>query len=322
MDVQRDRLWCRVCTTQMVIQPETILIVGASGFLGEATSRYCVKQGMATIGIDIVAPDANIAYTSFYRTEQLESTLGPILEKWRPNYLINLAGNADVGKSMSHPRNDFKKSVELFSVILEQVRHFSIDTKVMLASSAAVYGQPKRLPIDESEMPQPLSPYGYHKWLCELLAKEYSEIYGLKIASARIFSAYGSGLKKQILWDLCHKCSNAGLIELDGDGSESRDFIHAEDIAIAILCILRGAKYVGESYNVGSGQEISISTLAHLVIKQFDIPSERLVFSHADRIGDPRNWRADITKLQLLGFVPTVDFSKGVAKYVNWFKEK
>lgn len=305
----------------MVRYRETVLIVGAAGFLGTAISRYCVKQGLATIGIDIAAPDASISYTSFYRTERLESVLGTILAKYCPMYLINLAGNADVGKSLIDPRNDFRRSVDLFSVILDQVRNFSIDTKVLLASSAAVYGQPKRLPIHESEMPQPISPYGYHKWICELMAKEYSGIYGVKTASARIFSAYGSGLKKQIFWDLCHKCDSTGMIELGGDGSESRDFIHADDIANAALCILRSAAFEGESYNVATGQEITVSALTHFVINEFGTSPDRLMFSHTGRAGDPKNWRADIGQLQSFGFAPAVKFSRGVAEYVEWFKK-
>jgi UDP-glucose 4-epimerase len=306
----------------MVIPPEKVLVLGAAGFLGTAISRYCVQQGLITVGIDIAAPDQSIPYSSFYRTEQLESDLGPILAEYRPTYLINLAGNADVGKSLMDPRNDFRKSVDLFSQVLDQVRRFSIDTKVLFASSAAVYGQPKRLPMLESETPQPISPYGYHKWMCELMAKEYSAIYGVKTTSMRIFSAYGNGLRKQIFWDLSHKCCSAGVIELGGDGSESRDFIHADDIAHAASCILRGADFVGESYNVATGQEITISDLANQVVGEFGVPTNRLKFSGAGRAGDPKNWRADINMLQSLGFVPAVEFSRGVAEYVKWFKLK
>ena len=322
MDVQRDRLWRRVCATQMVTHPETVLIVGAAGFLGTAMSRYFVGKGLEVIGMDIVEPSKNIAYSIFYQTDESEAKLGQVLAERRPTYLINLVGNADVARSLIDPRFDFSKSANFFSIVLDQVRHFSIDTKVLFASSAAVYGQPKRLPIHESELPQPISPYGYHKWICELIAKEYSAIYGVKTASARIFSAYGSGLKKQIFWDLCHKCYGTGMIELGGDGSESRDFIHADDIANAALCILRGANFAGENYNVANGQEITISALAHLVINEFGSSQERLIFSHAGRAGDPRNWQADITQLQSLGFAPVVEFPRGVAEYIEWFKKQ
>lgn len=305
----------------MVVNSETVLILGAAGFLGTALSHFCVKQGMQTIGVDIVAPDNTVPFFAFYQTARLELEIGGLLKKFQPAYLIHLAGNADVGKSIVNPYNDFQGSVVLFSAVLDQVRQFSGATKVLFASSAAVYGQPKKLPIDENASLQPISPYGYHKWMCELVAKEYSSIYGVQTASARIFSAYGSGLRKQIFWDLCRKCSCSGTIELAGDGSESRDFIHAEDIANASLCILRGGDFAGECYNVARGDEVTISELAHRVLDSYGISRDRLVFSNTGRAGDPKNWRADIGLLQALGFMPSVAFSQGVSEYVQWFKQ-
>ena len=306
----------------MVINQEKILVLGAAGFLGTAMSRYFVGQGLEVIGMDIVEPSKNIAYSIFYQTDEIEAKLGQVLAERHPTYLINLVGSADVARSLIDPRFDFSKSVNFFSIVLDQVRHFSIETKVLFTSSAAVYGQPKRLPIHESDRLQPISPYGYHKWMCELVAKEYSEIYGLRTASARIFSAYGSGLKKQIFWDLCNKCRNLGYITLGGDGSESRDFIHADDIANAVLCIFRGANFAGEVCNVANGVEVTISALANLVVSQFDNATERLMFSNEHRSGDPKNWRADISLLQSLGYTPSVEFQHGVANYIEWFKSQ
>jgi UDP-glucose 4-epimerase len=306
----------------MVSRPEGVLVLGAAGFLGTAVSRYCLAHGLPTVGVDIATLSEDVCFTAFHQMEQPEKDLGLIMAKYRPAYLINLAGNADVGKSLKDPRNDFRRAVDLFSVVLEQVRQHSMDTKVLLASSAAIYGQPKNLPITEGTVPDPISPYGYHKWMCELMAREYGAIYGVRTASARIFSAYGSGLRKQIFWDVCHKCRRLGSIELGGDGTESRDFIHANDIAQAMLCILRGADFVGESYNVASGRDISIYELACSVIKEFGVSPGRLKFSGASRAGDPKNWRADVSLLQSLGFKPSVDFPRGVAEYVEWFKRQ
>ena len=148
----------------------------------------------------------------------------------------------------------------------------------------------------------------------------FRSVFGTKAAVARIFSAYGAGLRKQILWDLCTKCSGQGTIELGGDGMESRDFIHATDIAGAMLSILRGAEFTGETYNIASGREVSISELARLVLEEFGVPGSRLAFTGVKRAGDPRNWRADIARLQALGFRQSVDLRQGVADYVKWFK--
>jgi UDP-glucose 4-epimerase len=303
----------------MVKPVERALVIGAAGFLGTAVSRYFARQGLDTVGLDVVAPAEAAHYQDFHQCGDLDAELGPILQKFRPTYLINLAGNANVGRSVQEPRHDFLLSANLYSSILETVRLHSSDTKLLLASSAAIYGQPAHLPVTEDMQPQPMSPYGYHKLICEQLASAYHSIYGLKVASGRIFSAYGSGLKKQIVWDLCQKCATGGPIELGGDGTESRDFIHSLDIARASLCIFRGGAFGGESYNVASGIETTISELAHRVVGAFGSP-ERIVFTGTRRAGDPKNWCADIRLIGSLGFQPEVQIADGIAEYVEWFK--
>lgn len=304
----------------MVSSPERALVVGAAGFLGTAISRYFAESGLSTIGLDIVSPEERENYHEFYRCSNLDSELGSILKEHRPTYLINLAGNANVGKSIEEPRYDFLHSVNLFSSILEQIRTQSPETRVLFASSAAIYGQPKLLPITEDMPQQPISPYGYHKAMCEQLATQYQKIYGLRVASSRIFSAYGAGLRRQIFWDLCQKCATERAIQLSGDGTESRDFIHAVDIAQATLCILRRGAFAGESYNVARGIEVSISEIAHRVLTAFGKSPEHIVFSGASRAGDPKNWRADIGQISALGFTSHVGIEDGVAEYVRWFR--
>ncbi|WP_441280330.1 NAD-dependent epimerase/dehydratase family protein [Tardiphaga sp. 862_B3_N1_1] len=304
----------------MVNPPERILVVGAAGFLGAAVCRYFSELGLFTIGVDIISPVVTEHYGQFHHCSDLDSELGAILDRHEPTYLINLAGNANVGKSIEEPRYDFLLSVNLYSLILDQVRLRSPDTRVLLASSAAIYGQPRLLPIKEDMPPQPLSPYGYHKVMCEQLAVQYHKIYGLNVASLRIFSAYGSGLRKQIFWDLCVKCAADGPIRLGGDGTESRDFIHALDIAQATLCILRGGAFTGESYNVARGIETTVSDIAHRVVAAFGDRTDRIVFTGASRAGDPKNWRADIGLINALGFAPRIEIEDGVAEYVRWFR--
>ena len=152
------------------------------------------------------------------------------------------------------------------------------------------------------------------------MAEEYSNIFGIQTLAIRIFSAYGAGLKKQILWDLCCKCKKGGNIELGGDGSETRDFIHLDDVCTAAHCILRDGAHQSGIYNVASGEEVSIKSLALLVLAEFGINSDRLIFSGKGRAGDPKNWRADISKLRTLGFAPSVNLQIGVREYVKWFK--
>lgn len=305
----------------MVNTSERLLVLGASGFLGTAISTYFSSLGIPVMGIDVVPPQDKQIYIHFYQSERLEEILEIALARHQPTYLVNAAGNANVGRSIEDPRYDFVNSVDLFSLVLDQVRRVSPETKVLFTSSAAVYGQPKVLPITEELAPSPISPYGYHKWMCEQLAREYNSLYEVSVASIRIFSAYGAGLRKQILWDLCEKCRSDGPVQLGGDGSETRDFIHAKDIARAVLCVVRGGTFNGEAYNVASGVETSISDLAHHVLSAYGISFDRLEFSGSNRVGDPKNWRADVSRLEALGFSPSIDFVAGVAGYVDWYKK-
>ncbi|WP_425340416.1 NAD-dependent epimerase/dehydratase family protein [Ciceribacter sichuanensis] len=299
---------------------ESVIVVGAAGFLGKEVSRLCQKQGLTTIGVDINPPEEGELFSRFHVVKQGDLNIGSILSSIKPTYVINLAGNADVSRSVKEPRFDFNLSVDLFSSLLEQVRQLSPETKVLLASSAAIYGQPRELPILETMQPRPISPYGYHKWMCELLTQEYHAIYGTRVAALRVFSAYGAGLRKQIFWDLCRKCAVDREIQLSGDGTESRDFIHVNDIASAILCILRNSPFCGEAINVASGRETSIREIAELVIGGFGMDCSCLSFSGLQRAGDPKNWRADVSKLGTLGFTPSMDLKRGVASYVEWFR--
>lgn len=304
----------------MVKQHEGLFVLGASGFLGATVAKHFSAFGIPVIGIDVVPTQDASPFADFHQSQNPEDIIGSLLDQYRPAYLVNVAGNANVGRSLLEPHFDFANSVNLFSAVLDKVRRFSGETRVLFASSAAVYGEPKTLPINEMQAPAPISPYGYHKWMCEQLAIEYSSVFGVQVASMRIFSAFGAGLRKQIFWDLCEKCRSGGPIELGGDGSETRDFIHAVDIARAAEKILVGGRFHGDVYNVASGLETSISDLARQVVSCYGLPSERLTFTGHTRLGDPKYWRADVEALKALSFCPTIDFASGVRQYVEWYK--
>ncbi|MBI5055295.1 MAG: NAD-dependent epimerase/dehydratase family protein [Nitrospirae bacterium] len=304
-----------------MVKGKTVLITGAAGFLGQALSRSCLFSDCNVIGLDRVPEDKSIAFRAFYQANLCNVDLQPILSRWQPDYLINMAGNANVGKSLSDPADDFMSGPQLFFNLLEAVRKYSPKTRVLLASSAAVYGQPEALPTNENMPVRPLSPYGYHKWICESLAMEYNRIYGIRTEIIRIFSAYGAGLSKQIVWDVCCKCRDGGDILLSGTGDEARDFIHKDDICAAILLLLEKGSFECEILNVASGNKTSIRSLAEIILRSYGIEVNKLIFSSNQRKGDPAVWQADISRLKSLGFRQSVNLEAGIAGCVSWFKE-
>ena len=242
---------------------QTVLITGVAGFLGRYIARHFHRKGCIVIGTDNSTPEnAPTGNLSSYHQMRLPSPdFGQLLKTTQPTILIHCAGRAAVALSVSNPHSDFYSNAVVTFEILDAVRQYSPNCRTIFLSSAAVYGNPEQLPISESSTPAPVSPYGFHKLQSEQLCAEFSTIYNLKTASVRIFSAYGPGLRRQVIWDICQKAILNNELILQGTGEESRDFIHALDIANAIDCITNKAEMNGEFYNLATGTEVKIRSL-------------------------------------------------------------
>jgi UDP-glucose 4-epimerase len=297
----------------------TVLVTGVTGFIGRNTARLFHESGWNVIGIGTQPPE-NAPRQSLAKYEQFllpSSDLKILLTETQPDVCVHCAGRASVGYSLINPAEDFKNSLAVTFDLLENIRLYSPKCKIVYLSSAAVYGNPESLPIEETQTPQPISPYGFHKYMCEQLCSEYSIIYGLSTAIVRIFSAYGPGLRRQVLWDICRKALMEDTLELRGSGNESRDFIHVRDITSAIHLIAEKSSFRAEIFNLAGGHETTILRLAELAVSKCgrDIP---IKFDGQKDTGNPLNWRADIGKLKKLGFVPKVSLEQGVEVYSQW----
>jgi UDP-glucose 4-epimerase len=298
---------------------KTVLVTGVAGFIGRYVVRHFTEQGWSVIGIDNSPPEnAPLANLKAYHRLQLpDSGLGHLLQEYSPSVCIHCAGRASVGLSVTDPTADFYSNVVVTMELLNSLRLNAPQCRFILLSSAAVYGNPQSLPISEEQPTLPLSPYGFHKLQGEQMCIEFAKIYGLSTASARIFSAYAPGIRRQVMWDICQKAIVQQSVTLQGTGQESRDFIHALDIAKALFLIATAAPMQGEAYNLATGEEVSISQLASHILTALDYQG----VPHFDGIvpvGNPLNWQADISKLQAIGFSPTVSLVRGVKTFANW----
>ena len=243
--------------------------------------------------------------------------LGKLLGRVRPDLVVHCAGRASVPLSVKDPRTDFLNGPVLTWEVLDAIRLNAPECAFLFLSSAAVYGCPEKLPVSEACAPRPISPYGAHKWQSEMICAEFSNLFGLRTASARVFSAYGPGLRRQVLWDLCHKAITEGRIEAQGTGEESRDFLHVLDLCKGLATLAEKASLTGEVYNFGSGQETSIRALAEMVAGALKLDCE-ISFDGRLPKGTPLNWRADISAIRKLGFTPEVEIQSGVSNYAKW----
>jgi len=138
--------------------------------------------------------------------------------------------------------------------------------------------------------------------------------------SVRIFSAYGYPLRRQVLWDVTRQIIAERAVKLFGTGEETRDFVHARDVARGVRMVIDNSAFEGEAYNLATGQETSIRDLVGMVTAALGRTPE-VQWSGTARVGDPNNWRADIGRIAALGFTPRVSIADGVREYVKWVEQ-
>jgi dTDP-glucose 4,6-dehydratase/UDP-glucose 4-epimerase len=127
-------------------------------------------------------------------------------------------------------------------------------------------------------------------------------------------------LRKQLFWDLREKATQNDVVELFGNGAETRDFIYVADLCRAIELVLQRAAFRGEAINVASGEEVAIAEAAATFFREF-APATTVRFTGRARTGDPDNWRANISELVAMGFAPEHNLQAGIREYVAWLRE-
>ena len=292
-----------------------ILIVGSKGFIGAHALAFFQDRNEVW-GCDVFT-DYN--EKNFFLINPSNADFHEIFRHHQFDVCINCSGAASVPDSIKNPARDFELNVHNVLLLLEAIRQNNIMCRFINISSAAVYGNPTSLPVAESHPLAPLSPYGFHKWQAEQLCSEYFRFFSVPTCSLRIFSAYGPGLKKQLLWDLNLKSQNSSVISLFGSGEESRDYIFIDDIVRALDCVIEKAPFQADVYNIAFGEPSNITFVSKTF---FDALSWKgsVVFTGDKRKGDPDFWQADISKIAALGFVPKITLIEGIKRYIQWLK--
>jgi len=292
-----------------------VLIIGSKGFIGHHLTSFFRDKNFDVWGADVVVDYVNTE--NYFLIDASNSDFNSVFQENKFELCINCSGAASVPNSMKNPMRDyFLNTVNVFK-ILEAIFKFQPDCKFLNLSSAAVYGNPQYLPVKETAIPNPLSPYGLHKLQAEHLCKEFSDFFNLKTCSLRIFSVYGAGLQKQLFWDLYQKAKSGKSFTLYGTGNESRDFINITDLVRAIELVVENSDFKADIINIANGREILIKNAVSIFFKNF---KEKIDYSFSgdSRKGDPVNWLADTSKLVSYGYTPSVDMTTGLKKYYDW----
>lgn len=299
-----------------------VLVTGVSGFIGRVAAEHLCAAGWSVCGVDRNPPEnaPGACLREYHRLHLEQESLAPVLAGFRPDAVVHAAGQAAPGLSMQKPAADYLANAFVLARLLDAMREHSPRSRFVFLSSAAIYGNPAALPVSEAAEPRPISPYGFHKWQGEILCREYGDIYGLPWTALRIFSAYGPGLRRQVVYDACVKAMEEGKLVLRGTGEESRDFVHVRDIARAIELVATHPDAAGRILNLASGAETSIRFLAERILCDLGLPAS-VAFAGVSESGSPVRWRADLSALRALGFAPQISLEEGIRQTVAWCRE-
>lgn len=299
-----------------------VLITGGFGFLGRETAKIFKSYGHRVLGIGhgrwAQSESVQYGFDVWLDASISMSAMSTINETI--DIIVHCAGNGSVGYSLSNPLQDFQKTVNGTAEILEFMRLNKPEALLVYPSSAGVYGAKHDEPIKETDLLNPISPYGYHKKIVEDLCTSYSKSYGLKISIIRFFSIYGPGLTKQLLWDASNKLSNSNAeVVFWGTGEETRDWIYIDD---ATELIFRAAQFDDPLavINGASGIRVTVRDTVELLRNALGSQA-KIAFNNIVKEGDPRFYHADISAVSKRGWSTTMSLEEGIGNYARWYKE-
>jgi UDP-glucose 4-epimerase len=301
-----------------------VFVTGAGGFIGAkvacgfgAAGRRVVRLGHGlgeqSKAHSAYSIDGPIGFDALAHAASLAGT---------PALVIHAAGGSSVAASVADPSRDFERTVGSLNAVLQFIDRQASDARLIFLSSAAVYGSTGDAPIPEDTPLRPISPYGHHKKVCEDLVLERARAGTLDAIVVRLFSVYGPGNRKQLFWDVARRLSgNPRTLELAGTGTEARDFLYIDD-AVALIRLLSEQERGSSPFvlNGGSGSAVTVREAAETLRRALGAET-KIVFTGAQRVGDPSRMVCDTTLARTLGFAPRVPFATGVERFAEWAGE-
>ena len=304
------------------------LVTGAAGFIGSQLTATLLDRGATVVGVDCFTDyyarsikEKNLEDTRrrpgfrFVETSIADADLAGLLEG--VTHVFHLAAQAGVRKSWGR---DFKaytvNNVDATQTLLEACVGQPIE-RFVYASSSSVYGNAAAIPMSESALPQPVSPYGVTKLAAEHLCMLYHANHGVRTCAMRYFTVYGPRQRPDMAF---HRFIKAALreepISLYGDGGQTRDFTFVADaVAATIAAAERGVP--GRAYNIGGGSRVSMNDVLHIIERIAGRPLR--ITREATQKGDMRDTYADTTQArQDLGFAPGISLEEGIQAEYRW----
>jgi nucleoside-diphosphate-sugar epimerase len=305
------------------------VVTGGAGFIGSNIVDELVRRGESVVVLDDLSAgkEDNLAEIrnkiSFIKgsINDIEAIRRSMQEA---DFVIHLAARTSVPRSVKDPVETNRVNIDGTLNVLMAARDAKVK-RVVLAASSSAYGETPTLPKVETMQPEPISPYGVTKYVCELYAQVFGRVYGLQSVSLRYFNVFGprqdpSSPYSGVLSKFCTAFLEGTEPVVFGDGEQTRDFTYIENVVQATLLACEAPAASGKVINVGTGDRISLNQTLELLREISGNKSEAKY--EPPREGDIRDSQADITLArELLGYDATVNFAEGLRRTFAWYQE-
>ena len=308
-----------------------LLITGGLGFIGSNLVDSLSKKNHKIKILTKTFSKKNNIKNSYDKVEieKINLTnfkrLGQIIEKFKPDIIIHLAGNTSHSKSFEEPLKDVDSNAKSTLFMLEKIRGLNLNCKFLLGSTFIVIGKPKKLPVNENTPCNPTTIYGTNRLASEYFCKIYHEVYGLDTNIFRITNSYGPREqvipKKNAVNFLIHQAFKKQEISIYNKGKFFRDFIYIDDVISGINTILKNGKS-GELYWISSGKKTWFYQFGDILERTTGCKvkySEAPTYTKKVDVG---NFVVDNSKLRSLGWKPKVNLEQGIKETLEYFQSQ
>jgi nucleoside-diphosphate-sugar epimerase len=307
----------------MSLSQSRVLVTGGAGFIPSHVVDLLLEKGADVVVLDDMSAgkEENLAAVA----KDIEMVVGSVEDPELVDKLVkgcrlvfNFAANADVPRSVKHPRIDFGTNAIGAFNIYSSCRKHGVE-RVMQASTAAVYGEPEYTPMDESHRLLPISPYGASKLSAECMGRAWHHTYDLPFTAIRIFNTYGPRQPRYVIYDLFRKLQkNNQKLEVLGTGEQVRDYCFVKDTAGAFVNLALNPEALGGVFNIAGGQPVSIKELVGLILETLNLQDTEVYYTGQSWPGDITRLIAGLDKIKALGFEPTVGLKDGLIQFADW----
>ena len=306
-----------------------LLITGGLGFIGSSLIDSLSKKNHKIKILTKTFSKKNNIKNSYHKIEieKINLTnfkrLGQIIEEFKPEMIIHLAGNTSHSKSFKEPLKDIESNSKTTLFMLEKIRDIRLPCRFVLGSTFIVIGKPTKLPVTENTPCNPTTIYGINKLASEHFCKIYHDVYGLDTVIFRITNSYGPREQvistKNAINFLIYEASHGKKINIYNKGKYFRDFIYIDDVVSGINTILKKGKS-GELYWISSGKKTWFYEFANILEENTGCKVMYPKTPAYTRKVDVGNFVVNNSKLRKLGWSPKISINVGVKKTLDYLQ--